>query len=186
MTYEIEDKKVEVFKDFNLEINPKEITVIIGKSGCGKTTLLRLIAGLETPTAGEIIIPDELKIGMMFQEARLMPWLTAEGNVLLGIKDKNREKAREILKLVGLKGFEKAYPSQLSGGMGQRVALARTLIRNSNLVLMDEPFGALDAITRGKMQQELLRIKEETGMGIIFVTHDINEATLIGDKIVTI
>lgn len=185
-TFEIDGRKITVFEDLNLEINPTEITVLIGKSGCGKTTLLRLIAGLEKMTSGEIIIPESLKIGMVFQEARLMPWLTTENNVLLGLKDKRRTNVAEILKLVGLQGFEKAYPSQLSGGMQQRAALARTLIRNSNLILMDEPFGALDAMTRSKMQQELLRVKQETGAGIVFVTHDINEATLLGDRIITI
>ena len=186
MTFRIDGGSVKVFEKLNLQISPTEFTVLIGKSGCGKTTLLRLIAGLEQPTGGEIEIPPELKIGTVFQEARLMPWLNCEKNVLLGLKNKSRKDASEILELVGLKGFEKAYPSQLSGGMKQRAALARTLIRNSNLLLMDEPFSALDDSTRASLQQELLRIRKETGAGIIFVTHNIEEATTLGDRIITL
>ena len=186
MTFRIDGGSVKVFEKLNLQISPTEFTVLIGKSGCGKTTLLRLIAGLEQPTGGEIEIPPELKIGTVFQEARLMPWLNCEKNVLLGLKNKSRKDAAEILELVGLKGFEKAYPSQLSGGMKQRAALARTLIRNSNLLLMDEPFSALDDSTRASLQQELLRIRKETGAGIIFVTHNIEEATTLGDRIITL
>lgn len=186
LTFEIDGQKVNVFDGFSLEIDPTEFTVIIGKSGCGKTTLLRLIAGLEKQTGGEIIIPGGLNIGMVFQEARLMPWLTCEKNVLLGLKNADKAEAARILKLVGLEGFEKAYPSQLSGGMKQRVALARTLIRKSNLILMDEPFASLDAMTRRQMQTELLKIREETKAGVIFVTHDIEEATTLGDRIITI
>lgn len=184
--YIVDGHEVVVFDHFNLDINPSEKTVIIGKSGSGKTTLLRLLAKLEEPTSGSIIIPDDLRIGMVFQEPRLMPWLTAEKNVTLGMDNPNKKEADYILNLVGLQGFEKAYPSQLSGGMKQRVALARALIRNSNLILMDEPFGALDVYTRKNMQEELLAIQAKTNTGIIFVTHDMNEATVIGDRIITI
>lgn len=186
MTYKIDGREIRVFEQFDLEIDPSAFTVLIGKSGSGKTTLLRLIAGLETPTAGKLSIPPSLRIGMMFQEARLMPWLTCEKNVLLGLPKDSRKEARDILRLVGLEGFEKAFPYQLSGGMQQRAALARTLMRKANYLLMDEPFGALDAITRKQMQQELLRIRAETNAGILFVTHDIEEATTLGDRIVTI
>lgn len=186
MTFPIEEREIHVFEHFNLEIDPRECTVIIGKSGCGKTTLLRLIAGLIQPTSGSIILPEKLKIGMMFQEDRLMPWLSCEKNVLLGLKDATGKDAEKILKLVGLEGFEKAYPAQLSGGMRQRAALARTLIRRSNLILMDEPFAALDAVTRSQMQQELLKIRAETKAGIVFVTHDTQEATILGDRIITV
>ena len=184
--YLINTRKITVFNDLNLEINPNDITVLIGKSGSGKTTLLRLLAGLESPTSGTVHIPESLHIGMVFQEPRLMPWLTIEKNVTLGMKNPSKKETDEILKLVGLEGFEKAYPSQLSGGMKQRVALARTLIRKSNLILMDEPFASLDAFTKKTMQQELLRIKKETNAGIVFVTHDMSEATTLGDRIVTI
>lgn len=184
--YLVDDRDVTVFDDLDLEINPDEITVLIGKSGCGKTTLLRLLAGLEKPDAGEILIPENRHIGMVFQEPRLMPWLNCEKNVTLGMTKNSRSEAAEILKMVGLEGFEKAYPSQLSGGMKQRVAFARTLIRKPDLILMDEPFAALDSFTRKDMQQELLKIKEETGAGIIFVTHDMDEAMTLGDRVINI
>lgn len=185
-TYQVHGREVVVFDGLNLTIDPQEITVLIGKSGCGKTTLLRLLAGLEKPDQGEILIPEELHVGMMFQESRLMPWLTCEKNVTLGMKKHEKKDSDAILKLVGLEGFEKAYPSQLSGGMKQRAALARTLIRNSNLILMDEPFAALDSFTRQAMQQELLRIRRETNAGIVFVTHDMTEAMTIADRIITV
>ena len=184
--YTIDGGGVKVFDKLCLTIDPKEFTVIIGRSGCGKTTLLRLLCGLEKPDGGSIYMPDGIKIGMMFQEARLMSWLTAEKNVMLGLESPDREECKRILKLVGLEGFERAYPDQLSGGMQQRVSLARTLIRDSNLILMDEPFGALDNETRFDMQQELLKIREEIGAGVIFVTHDMNEATTLGDRIITL
>ena len=184
--YTVDDRIVTVFDELDLDINPNEITVLIGKSGCGKTTLLRMLAGLEKPTSGSIDIPDSLRIGMVFQEPRLMPWLTCEKNVTLGMKNPSKEDSDNILKLVGLEGFERAYPSQLSGGMKQRAALARTLIRDSNLILMDEPFAALDNYTRQAMQKELLRIRRETNAGIVFVTHDMTEAINIGDRIISI
>lgn len=184
--YVLEDKKVTVFEDLNLDIDPEQITVLIGKSGFGKTTLLRLLAGLEKPTAGMVHIPETLRMGMMFQESRLMPWLNCLKNVTLGIKNPDWQEAKAILKLVGLEGFEKAYPHQLSGGMQQRAALARTLIRKSNLILMDEPFSALDAFTRKSMQEELLRIQRETHCGILFVTHDLDEALKLGDRILVV
>lgn len=184
--YYVDGVRMTVFDDLDLVIDPNEITVLIGKSGSGKTTLLRLLAGLEEPDSGEIVFPDDIRLGMMFQEPRLMPWLTCEKNVTLGMKDPSKKASDEILAMVGLSGFEKAYPSQLSGGMKQRAALARTLIRDSNLILMDEPFAALDSRTRKDLQQELLRIRRETGAGIIFVTHDLNEAVTIGDRIISI
>ena len=184
-SYEVDGKRHQVFDDLNLEINPDEITVLIGKSGCGKTTLLRMIAGLEEPDSGMIEIPENLKIGMVFQEPRLMPWLNAEKNVCLGLKSSKNE-AADILRLVGLEGFEKAYPRQLSGGMKQRVSLARTLIRKCNLILMDEPFSSLDDATKSNMLDEILKIKKETGAGFIFVTHDTSEAIAIGDRIISI
>lgn len=186
MEYTVDNRVITVFDRLNLEIKTDEITVLTGRSGCGKTTMLRLVAGLEKPTSGEIVIPEGIHTGMMFQEDRLMPWLRCERNVSLGMKNVLKEEVYDIIKLVGLEGFERAYPWQLSGGMRQRVALARTLIRKSNLILMDEPFAALDGYTRQDMQQELLRIKKDTGAGIIFVTHDLNEATALGDRIISL
>lgn len=185
-SFVLNDKKVSVFEDFSMEFDPGIINVIIGKSGCGKTTLLRMIAGLEKPDSGEIYIPEELKVGMVFQEDRLMPWLSCEKNVTLGMKGVDKNSVYSVLETVGLKGFEKAYPSQLSGGMRQRVSLARALIRDSNFLLMDEPFSALDAFTRKEMQEELLRVRKKMNAGIIFVTHDMNEAMLLGDRIITL
>lgn len=161
-----------------------KITVLLGKSGCGKTTLLRLISGLEEADKGSLNVPKGLRIGMMFQEARLMPWLTCRENVTLGL-EKNFDSVAidELLNTVGLSKFADAYPHQLSGGMQQRAALARTLAQKSEMILMDEPFAALDYFTRLQMQQEVLRIKAMLGTGIIFVTHNIDEALALGDKI---
>ncbi len=184
--YIVDDRTVTVFDSLDLDIHPDEITVLIGKSGCGKTTLLRMLAGLEDPSSGTIEIPESMQVGMVFQEPRLMPWLTCEKNVTLGMENVTKGESDSILKLVGLEGFEHAYPSQLSGGMKQRTALARTLIRKPDLLLMDEPFAALDSFTRQAMQQELLRIRRETGAGIVFVTHDLTEAMNIGDRIISI
>ena len=183
MVFALADRELEVLKNFNLELDPKQFTVILGRSGCGKTTLLRLLMKLIEPTGCEIKMPPDINTGLMFQEARLMPWLNLEKNVALGLKESQPKQLAEILELVGLKGFEKAYPHQLSGGMQQRASLARTLIRDSNLILMDEPFAALDSFTRETMQNELLRIRKERSCGVILVTHNIDEALLLADKI---
>ena len=161
-----------------------KITVLLGRSGCGKTTLLRLISGLEAADSGSIAVPEGLKLGMMFQEARLMPWLSCRENITLGLGENYEPKElAKLLATVGLEKFAEAYPHQLSGGMQQRVALARTLAQRSQMILMDEPFAALDYFTRLQMQQEVLRIKAMLGTGIIFVTHNIDEALALGDKI---
>lgn len=183
-SYQINGQKHIVLKDLSFTANTDEITVLLGKSGCGKTTLLRLLCGLEQPDSGSITYDKELKLGMMFQEARLMPWLTCEENIAFALPEGyDQAIVQKLLNTVGLSEFRNAYPSQLSGGMQQRVALARTLACNSRLILMDEPFAALDYFTRIQMQQEVLRVKEATNTGAIFVTHNIDEALALGDKL---
>lgn len=184
-SYQLAEGKHQVLQQISFKAELGKITVLLGKSGCGKTTLLRLLSGLEQADSGTIEIPNNIKIGMMFQEARLMPWLTCEENLVLGLpKDYDREYIHKLLNTVGLAKFAKAYPNQLSGGMQQRAALARTLAQRSDIILMDEPFAALDYFTRLQMQQELLEVKQLTGAGMLFVTHNIDEALAIGDKII--
>ena len=186
-SYKLENnKKVDVLCDLNLHFNSDGITVIIGKSGCGKTTFLRLLSGLEKPDSGNIIFEKKEKIGIVFQEARLMPWLSCRKNISFGLSNKTLDSnyIDYLIDLVGLKGFEDAYPNQLSGGMQQRSSLARALAYNPSMILMDEPFAALDFFTRDTMQKELLRIQKASKKGIVFVTHNIDEAILLGQKIV--
>jgi NitT/TauT family transport system ATP-binding protein len=187
-----------IFKDVNLSLRDGEFVSVVGPSGCGKTTMLRVINGLMPRTAGEILIDGksaedmdhELVMGFVFQGASLLPWRTSLRNVLLGLEGrggnpKETEKAaRKYLELVGLSGFENHYPHELSGGMQQRVNLARALAVNPRILLMDEPFAALDAQTRNFMQLELLRIWRETKKTVIFVTHMIAEAILLSDRVV--
>ncbi len=162
-------------------------TVILGKSGCGKTTLLRLLAGLEQPDSGTIQCPAGLTLGMMFQEARLFPWLTCGENIALGMGDAfSSEELQSLLQMTGLTKAQKLYPSALSGGMQQRASLARTLAMHSQLILMDEPFAALDPFTRTQMQQELLHLEENVQIGTILVTHNIDEALTLGDRLLVL
>jgi len=189
-------RKVTALENFNLEVKENEFTVIVGPTGCGKSTFLYIVAGFEKPTKGEILLdgkpvtrpgPDR---GFVFQEPTLYPWRTVLGNVMFGLeimgmdKEKARERAMYFIKMVGLKGFENAYPHTLSGGMKQRVGIARALAYNPEILLMDEPFGALDAQTRKVMQQELMRIWEKTKKTVIFVTHSVIEAVYLADTIV--
>jgi sulfonate transport system ATP-binding protein len=187
---------LEVLRDINLTIPDGEFTCILGGSGCGKTTLLRIIAGLERDYSGGVRLGDAaiegpgLDRGLVFQEHRLLPWLTVHENVGFGIGDlptaEKAERVRQYVELVGLKGFEKSYPHQLSGGMAQRAAIARALASRPKLLLLDEPFGALDALTRIRMQQELLRIWSAQRTTMVLVTHDIDEAIFLADRIVVL
>ncbi len=188
----------EIFNNLNLEINAGDFCSIIGPSGCGKTTLLNLLAGFLQPNTGHIrmhdrdIIPEDPLLGYVFQTSALFPWLTALENAEFGLKmvgvgQKERQKtAQSYLDLVGLSEFGDYLPHRLSGGMQQRVSLARTLVNNPHLLLMDEPFGALDALTREVMQDELLRIWHDLGQTVIFITHDIDEAVYLSDRIIVL
>ena len=181
--------------DVNLEVTDGEFVCLLGPSGCGKTTLLRLVAGLDTPTEGKLFL-DGRKIegvnkecGFVFQEYVLFPWRTVRGNIEFGpeVKKMPKEEREKIsqhyIELVGLKGFENHYPHELSGGMKQRVGIARAYANNPKLLLMDEPFGALDAQTRNLMQAELLRIWEKEHISALFVTHSVDEAVYLADRV---
>jgi len=185
-TYQVAEKRVPVLKGLDMDLDVFCITVILGKSGCGKTTFLRIVSGLEDYDEGEISLDGEIKFGIVFQEPRLMPWLNVLQNITFGLKRKeiDQEKMKELIAMTGLSGFEKAYPAQLSGGMQQRTALARALSYDPSYILMDEPFAALDYFTRKSMQDELLRIQRENKKGVLFVTHSIDEALVLGHRIV--
>ena len=179
----------------NLEVRDGEFVMIVGPSGCGKTTLINILGGLNTATSGEVLLDGKsvegpgADRGMVFQGYSLFPWLTVQKNVEFGLKMKKMPKAqraaqaKKFIDLVGLTGFENALPKQLSGGMKQRVAIARTLANEPEILLMDEPFGALDAQTRVVMQELLADISKKTKTTILFITHDIDEAVLLGDRI---
>ncbi|WP_458398320.1 ABC transporter ATP-binding protein [Anaerotignum sp.] len=187
-TYPVDGRTLHVLKGIDLYIPEKSITVILGRSGCGKTTLLRLVGDLEQPDSGEINFHAAHKTAYVFQESRLMPWLNVWDNVVFGLKKQETEKTiiQNIIDTVGLNGFEKAYPHQLSGGMQQRVAIARALAYDPSFIMMDEPFAALDYFTRDQMQKELIKLQKSRGASILFVTHSIDEALLLGHKIVVI
>ena len=180
----IGERRIDVLRELNLSIKKDKITVILGRSGCGKTTLLRLIAGLESVSLGEIKFKEQAKIGFVFQEARLMPFLNVYENIVFPLKkhEIEAEKIGSLISMIGLSDFKFAAVSQLSGGMSSRVSLARVLAYEANLILMDEPFAALDAFTRASMQAEILKIK--AGKTIIFVTHNIDEALFLADEII--
>lgn len=192
----VDSQEIQALHDIDLTIEDNQFVCFIGPSGCGKTTLLRIIAGLEAPTQGTVTIDGQPitgpspERGMVFQEYSLFPWRTVLNNAVFGLELKGidratrEEKGRQYLKMVGLESFEKRYPHELSGGMKQRVAIARALINDPKALLMDEPFGALDAQTRNNMQSELLRIWEEERKTVIFVTHSIDEAVYLADAIV--
>jgi ABC-type nitrate/sulfonate/bicarbonate transport system ATPase subunit len=185
---------VEVFRELSLEIRKGEFLSLIGPSGCGKTTLLRLIAGLDLPQAGTLSVENKpvekpgYERGYVFQQAVLFPWKTVEENIATGFRARRvyREKKgqiREYIHLVGLTGFDRAYPHELSGGMMQRAAIARALINEPKVLLLDEPLGALDAFTRIDLQNTIRNIWKETGTTIVLVTHDVDEAIYLSDRI---
>ncbi|MCI1858187.1 MAG: ABC transporter ATP-binding protein [Sporolactobacillus sp.] len=185
---------IEAIHHVNAEIRPGEFVALIGPSGCGKSTLLRLLAGLDRPTAGKVAVDGQpvegpsRERGLVFQDPTLYPWLTVERNVGFGptlageYRDKH-DTIQQFIDLVGLKGFEKNYPYELSGGMQQRVALARALINYPKVLLFDEPFGALDAFTRMKMHDELIKIWQRSQITMVMVTHDVEEAVYLADRV---
>jgi NitT/TauT family transport system ATP-binding protein len=194
-TFASRDGEVKALEDVSLEISEGEFVSIVGPSGCGKTTLLRILGGLLEADQGRVRIDGRTltqprrEIGFVFQNPTLMPWRTVLKNVTLPLEvqgkagNDHRHRATELLALVGLLGFESLYPHELSGGMQQRVAIARALIHKPSILLMDEPFGSLDAITRNQMNVELLRIWHATGKTIIMVTHTIQEAIFLADRV---
>ena len=186
-------KRVDVLRDINLEIHAGEVLVLLGPSGCGKSTLLRLIAGLDSPSEGQVAVDGQevsgvdSRCGFVFQEPRLLPWLNLQDNVAIGARGKrSQQEIIELLASVGLVGFEKYLPKQVSGGMAQRTALARGLAGHPGVLLLDEPFAALDALTRLLMQDLLLDVAGATGATVVLVTHDIDEALHLADRIVVL
>lgn len=191
---------LQVLDNIQLEVAAHSVVAILGASGCGKSTLLNIISGLVTPERGDIRIngvaardfDDWRSVSYMFQEDRLLPWRTAQRNVEFALEAGNmprgerESRAREALKLVGLDSFADAFPYQLSGGMRSRVALARSLVQEPCILLMDEPFSRLDALTRAQMHEELLRIQKLKQMTIVFVTHDVEEAVVLADRVVVL
>jgi len=183
-------------EDIDLSVGGHEIVGLVGTSGCGKSTLLRIVSGLETPSAGQVAIDGRPiagptpEIAMVFQEPRLMPWLSVTENVRLALLDLPRgeqdSRIAEVLALVGLSNFASALPRQLSGGMAQRVAIARALARQPRILLLDEPFSALDSFTRMKLQDHLLALWEKANFTMVFVTHDLEEAVILADRIVVL
>ncbi|MGE5149835.1 MAG: ABC transporter ATP-binding protein [Rhodospirillaceae bacterium] len=194
--FKLQDQTINALRDANLSIRKGELICLIGASGCGKSTLLRIMAGFEKPTAGEALMwgkpvdgPDPTR-GMVFQDYALFPWLSVRDNIGFGPASRGRPRGEvgatvdKFVELVGLQKFANAYPHQLSGGMKQRVAIARVLANDAELVLMDEPFGALDAMTRERLQDELLEIWQRTGLTVVFVTHSIEEAIFLAGRVV--
>ena len=188
---------VPVVSPTNLSIARRSFVVFLGPSGCGKTTLMRMVGGLDNPSSGtirldgEIVTAPDRRRGMVFQSYSSFPWLTVEGNINFGMHYRNdlsrEERAARVthyLRLIGMEDFRKSYPNRISGGMRQRVAIARTLAAGSDVLLMDEPFGALDALTRERLQVELRQIQREERKTIIFVTHDVEEAVFLADRII--
>jgi nitrate ABC transporter ATP-binding subunit len=193
--FAVDDDEVDALAPVDLAIPKGEFVCMIGASGCGKSTLLRIIAGFEEPTSGDVSIDGKPVTGpgsdrgMVFQDYALFPWMTVRQNISFGPRQRQLPRAEidrttdEFVRMVGLERFADRYPNQLSGGMKQRVAIARVLANDANILLMDEPFGALDALTREQLQDELLQIWKRTGVTIIFVTHSVEEAVLLADRV---
>ena len=189
---------IQVLDDINLNIRKGEFVSLLGPSGCGKSTLLKMIGGLLECTSGELKVDGKpinrprKNIGFMFQKAVLLPWRTVEQNLLLPVEiargddSAARKRVRELLNLVGLSGYEKYYPKELSGGMQQRVSLARTLLNDPDILLLDEPFGALDEFTRENLNFSLMDIAEQSGKTVVLVTHNISEAVLMSDRVIVL
>jgi NitT/TauT family transport system ATP-binding protein len=190
--------RVTALKDIDIQVRKREFVSVIGPSGCGKSTLIRILAGLDQPSFGEVRLDGKVvagpgaERGMVFQGYTLFPWLSVKKNVMFGMKMKGLKRreaetrALQWLRMVGLSDFTEHYPAQLSGGMKQRVAIARALANEPRILLMDEPFGALDAQTRASMQTHLLNIWREVDVTILFITHDLDEAVLLSDRIVVL
>jgi len=194
--FPLKDGELSVLEGISLDIRQGEFISIVGGSGCGKSTLLRLLVGLEEASGGSLLLDGapirgtDPERGIVFQDHRLYPWLNVEDNVLLALANSSLSKAERLetvhrhLELVGLKHFARAWPAQLSGGMSQRVAIARGLVNRPKILLLDEPFGALDALTRAQLQEELARIWLAEGITTVLVTHDVDEAVFLGDRVV--
>ena len=192
----VRNERIHALQNISLAVGEREFVTVVGPSGCGKSTLLKLVAGLVPPTRGSVHVRDQIvrepfpDVGFVFQQPVLLPWRTVWDNVIFSIEMLGRKPrqyrgaAADLLTLTGLQGFETKYPRELSGGMQQRVAICRALLPDPSLLLMDEPFGALDAMTREEMSLELLRIWEERRKTILFVTHSIPEAILLADRVV--
>lgn len=191
-----QDEHLSILNNISLDVQDKEFVSLVGPSGCGKSTLLRILAGLLKPDEGDVLVqgkriekPESSRC-MVFQDYVLFPWMTVGNNIALGLKVKKykkediQKKVAWALELVGLKGFEKSYPHQLSGGMKQRVAIARSLVMNPDILLMDEPFGALDSFTRMKLQDDLVDLCRKKDFTTLFVTHDCDEAVYLSDRVV--
>jgi ABC-type nitrate/sulfonate/bicarbonate transport system ATPase subunit len=194
-TFTVQGKQLVVLENINFQLFPREFVCLVGASGCGKSTLLNIVAGLETPTSGQVLVDGEVVSGpgsdrgMVFQGYTLYPWLTVSENIAFGLQLRKiprleqRERVNYYLNVVGLTQFAKAYPKQLSGGMKQRVAIARALANEPEVLLMDEPFGALDAQTKEQMQQFLLELWEQTHTTVLMITHDIEEAIFLSQRV---
>lgn len=193
-SYPVDGKNMSVLQNIDLQVEHGECVAIVGNSGCGKSTLLKIIAGLVPYETGQVLCNGKditgpgVDRGVVFQDHRLLPWLTIEENVGFGLQHLDRAEKHRIvtdyLKMVSLDGFEKAYPYQLSGGMSQRAAIARALAGRPQILLMDEPFGALDALTRITLQQEMIKIRREQKKTVVLITHDIDEAVFLGNRVI--